>query len=89
MKSLEIDNECYKKKYKSLIKKTVLLITIEILIGSASTKNSSTLAVLNLSAGIVISSNTALLNSIAILITNEHISKLKKKDILNYEIGLT
>ena len=47
------------------------------MIGSASTVNSSTLAVLNPSAGILISSSTALLPSIAILITNEYISKLK------------
>ena len=47
------------------------------MIGSASTIISSTLAVLNPSAGIIISSSTALLTSIAILITNEYISKLK------------
>ena len=77
LKSLKIDNEYYKRKYKSINKKEVLLIIIEILIGSASTINSSTLAILRPSAGIVISSSTALLTSIAILITNEYISKLK------------
>ena len=55
----------------------IFSIITEILIGSASTISSSTLAVLNPSAGINISSNTALLISIAILISNEHISKLK------------
>ena len=37
LKSLKIDNEYYKKKYKSLNKKKVLLIITEILVGSAST----------------------------------------------------
>ena len=76
-KSLKRDNECYKKKYKSLNKKKVLLVTTKILTGSASTIGSSTLAVLNPIAGIIISSSTALLTSIAILTTNEIISKLK------------
>ena len=77
LKSLKIDNEYYKRKYKSINKKEVLLIITEILIGSASTINSSTLALLNPSAGIVISSSSAPLTSIAILITKEYISKLK------------
>ena len=34
LKSLKSDNESYKKKYKSLNKKKVLLIITEILIGS-------------------------------------------------------
>ena len=45
--------------------------------GSASTVNSNTLASLNPSVGNNFSSGTALLTSIAILITNEYISKLK------------
>ena len=47
------------------------------MIGSASTIGSSTFAKRNPSAGITNSSSTALLTSIAILITNEYISKLK------------
>ena len=77
LKSLKIDNEYYKKKYKSLNKKKVLLIITEMLIGSVSAVGSSSMALINPSAGIVISSSTALLTSIAILITNEYISKLK------------
>ena len=77
LKSLKIDNEYYKKKYKSLNKKKVLLIITEILVGSASTISSSTMGLINPGASIIISSSTALLTSIAILITNEHISKLK------------
>ena len=77
LKSLKIDNEYYKKKYKSLDKKKVLLIITKILIGSASTISSSTMGLINPGAGIIVSSSTALLTSIAILITNEYISNLK------------
>ena len=54
-----------------------MLNITEILIGSSSAIVSSTMALINPSAGIVISSTTALLTSIAILITNEYMSKLK------------
>ena len=77
LKSLKVDNEYYKKKYKNLIKKKILLIITEILVGSASAVGSSTMGLINPGAGIVISSSTVLLTSIAILITNEYISKLK------------
>ena len=77
LKSLKIDNEYYKKKYKSLIKKKILLIITEILIESGSAIGSSTMGLLNPGAGIIISSSTALLTSIAILITNDFISKIK------------
>ena len=77
LKSLKNDNESIKKKYKSLNKKKILLIITEILIGSGSAIGTSTMGSLNPSVGIVISSSTALLTSIAILITNEYISKLK------------
>ena len=77
LNSLKIDNEYYRKKYKGLNKKKVLLIITEILVGSASAVGSSTMSLINPGAGISISSSTALLNSIAILIVNENISKLK------------
>ena len=47
------------------------------MVGGGSTITSSALSKFNPTAGIVISSSTALLTSIAILITNEHISKVK------------
>ena len=53
------------------------MIITEILIGSGSAIGSSTMGLINPGAGIIISSSTALLTSIAILITNEYISKLK------------
>ena len=54
-----------------------MLIITEILIGSGSAVGSSTMVLINPGAGIIISSSTALLTIIAILITNEYISKLK------------
>ena len=77
LKSLKSDNEYYKKKYKSLNKKKILLIITEILVGSGSAIGSSAMSLINPGAGIIISSSTALLTSIAILITNEYTSKLK------------
>ena len=77
LKSLIIDNEFYKKKYKTLNNKKKMLVVTEILIGPGSAIGSSTMGLINPGAGIIISSSTALLTSIAILITNEYISKLK------------
>ena len=79
MKSLKIHKQYYKKKYKNLKKKKILLIITEILTGSASTISSSTLGLINPGAGIIISSSTALLTSIAILITNEDISNSRRR----------
>ena len=77
LKSLKSDNESYKKKYKSLNKKKILLIITEILVGSGSAIDTSTMSLLNPSIGIVLTSSTALFTPLAILITNEYISKLK------------
>ena len=66
-----------KKKYKSLNKKKILLIITENLIGSGSVVSTSTMSLINPSIGILLTSSTALLTSIAILVTNEYISKLK------------
>ena len=77
LKSLKIDNEYYKKKYKSLNKMKVLLIITEILIGSGSAISTSTMSLINPSLGILLTSSTALLTSLANLITNEYINKLK------------
>ena len=77
LKSLKIDNEDYKKKYKNINKKKVLLIITETPVGSDSTVGTSTMGLINPRAGIILSSSTALLTSIAILITYEYISELK------------
>ena len=58
-------------------KKKVLLIITEILIGSGSAISTSATSLINPSVGIVLISSTALLTSVAILITNEYVSKLK------------
>ena len=54
-----------------------MLIIAEILVGSGSAIGTSTMSLLNPSIGVVLTSSSALLTSIAILITNEYISKLK------------
>ena len=77
LKSLKIDNKYYKKKYNSLNKKKILLIITEILVGCSSAIGISAMSLISAGAGIIISSRTALLTSIAILITNEYMSKLK------------
>ena len=54
LKSLKNDNEYYKKKYKSLNKKKILLIITEILVGSGSAIGSSAMSLVNPGAGIII-----------------------------------
>ena len=54
-----------------------MLIFTEILIGSGYAIGTSTMGLINTGAGIIISSSTALLTSIAILITNEYNSKIE------------
>ena len=66
-----------KRNIIPLIKKKILLIITEILVGTSSAVGTSSMALINPGAGIVISSTTALLTSLAILITNEYFSKLK------------
>ena len=77
MKSLKTDNESYENKYKSLNKKKILLIITEILIGSGSANSTSTMSLINPSIGIILTPSTALSTSLAILNTNEYLSKLK------------
>ena len=77
LKSPMADNEKYKNIYNSLNKKKILLIITEILIGSGSAIPTSAMSLINPSVGIVLTSSTALLTSLAILTTNELISKLK------------
>ena len=53
LKSLKIDNEFYKKKYKILNKKKVSLIFTEILLGSGSAIITSKMSLISPSIGIV------------------------------------
>ena len=89
LKSPKFDNNYYKKIHKSLSKKKVILIINEVLIGSGSALSTSTMSLINRSIGIVLTSSTALLTSLAILITNEYINKLnlrytKLRDWINF-----
>ena len=52
------------------IKKKVFLIITEILLGSESGKTTSKMSLINPSISIVLTSSTALLTSIAVMITN-------------------
>ena len=54
LKSLKIDNEFYKKKYKTLNKKKLLIIITEILFGSVSASSTSTMSITTPSIGIVL-----------------------------------
>ena len=64
LKSLKIDSEYYKKKYKSLNKKKVLMIASEILIGSAGIAVGSSLTLTGLApAGIMCASSISYLIS--------------------------
>ena len=58
-------------------KKKILLNITEILVGGGSAIGTSTMSLINPSTGVVLTSSSALLTSIAILITNEYIKKLK------------
>ena len=75
LKSPKIDNEYWKKKYKNLNEKKTMLIITKILIGSGSVISTSTMSLINPSLGTELISSTALLTSLAILITIEYISK--------------
>ena len=75
LKTLKSDNEFHRKKYKSLNKNKVLLIITEILLDSGSAISTSAMSLINPSVGIVLTNSTALLTSIATLITNAFISK--------------
>ena len=54
-----------------------MLIITEFLVGSGSALGTSTMSLVSPSIGIVLTSSTAFLTSLAILITNEYISKIK------------
>ena len=54
-----------------------MLIITENLLASGSAITTSTMSLINPSIGVVLTSSTTLLSSIAILITNEKVSKLK------------
>ena len=78
LKSLKYDNECDKKKYKSLHKKKVLMIASEILIGSVGLGVGSGLTISGLApVGIMCANSITFFSSISTLTTDEFFSKLK------------
>ena len=79
LKPPKIDKEHYKKKYKSFNKRKIFIIITELLTESTPATSSSTMGLINPGADDNFSSSTALLTSMAVLITNEYISKLKIK----------
>ena len=76
---------------KKFEKKRVLLFITEILVVAGSAVCSSTMSLITPGASNNISSSTALLTSIAILITNEYISKLNIRNTMlrNYTNVIT
>ena len=58
-------------------RKKVLVNNSEIFSGSGSATITSTMSLINPSIGIVLTSSTASLTSLAILITNDYLSKIK------------
>ena len=73
LKSLKIDSEYYKKKYRSLHQKEVFMIVSEILIGSAGLGVRSGLTISGIApVGIMCASSISFLSSISTLITNEN-----------------
>ena len=72
LKSLKIDNEYYKRKYKSLNKKKVFMIVSEILIHGVGLGVGSGLTITGLAPiGTMCASSISFLSSISTIITNE------------------
>ena len=78
LKSFKKDDEQYKKKYKSIIKKKVFMIVSEISIGSAGlvVGSGSTISGIAL-VGIMTATIISFLSSISTVIKNEYFSKSK------------
>ena len=78
LKSVKIDNDYYRKKYKSLNKKNVFLTVSEILMSPVGLRVRSGLTVSGLApVGNLCASSISFLSSIITLITKEYFSKLK------------
>ena len=76
-KSLKIENEYYKKKYRSSNKRKKTLNTSDILLGSSLTVVSSLISIFNPIFGVLMASVSASVTSIAILIRNENFSEIE------------
>ena len=78
LKSLKIDNEYYKKKYKSPNKKRVFKNISEILIGSVGLGSGLTISG-PAAVGIMTASSISFISSISTFITSEYFSKIKRR----------
>ena len=81
LKSLKIDNDYYKKKYRSLNRKKIYISVLEIFSGASGVIVGSTLTATGVGAtiGVPIAGASAFIASIATLITNEYLSKRKSR----------
>ena len=78
LKSPKIDNDYYKKKFKSLNKKKIFMIVSEILIGVGVLSIGSGLTISGIApVGMVTAGSISFLSSISTLTTNENFSKLE------------
>ena len=81
LKSLEIDNDYYKKKYKSVNKKKIYISILEILAGASGVVVGSTLTATGVGTqiGVPIAGVSSFVISVAVLFTNEYFSILKSR----------
>ena len=81
LKSLEIDNDYYKKKYKSVNKKKIYISILEILAGASGVVVGSTLTATGVGTqiGVPIAGVSRFVISVAVLFTNEYFSRLKSR----------
>ena len=79
LKSLEIDNDYYKKKYKSVNKKKIYISILEILAGASGVVVGSTLTATGVGTqiGVPVAGVSSFAISVAVLFTNEYFSRLK------------
>ena len=80
-KSLESDNDYYKKKYKSVNKNKIYISILEILAGASGVVVGSTLTATGVGTqtGVPIAGVSSLVISVAVLFTNEYFSRLKSR----------
>ena len=81
LKNLEIDNDYYKKKYKSINKKKIYNSILEILAGASGVVVGSTLTATGVGTqiGVPIAGISSFVISVAVLFTNEYFSRLKSR----------
>ena len=81
LKSLKIDSDYYKKKYRSINKKKIYITVLDLLIGAAglATGIGLTASGVGTVIGVPIAGASAFITSVATVITNEYMSKRKSR----------